>query len=174
MKRIWKEFIFDHLPIRVAGEGVYDPEYIGLFVVGEFDLTVRLKLPFGEPDVGLRYDGRQNALSEHFVWESRNARIEDVFVGGEHLLDLDRVNVLPASDDLIFVSTLELNKAVLVEPSEISGQMPPVAKLRGGLLRTIPIAAHDDRAMECKFADLAGRKRVTVFVDDLELHARRR
>ena len=66
---------------------------------------------------------------------SRDARVR-----GEHVLDLERVDVLAARDDHVVDATDDPEVAVVVEPARVARVVPAVAdRLRVGV-RTVPVA----------------------------------
>ena len=69
------------------------------------------------------------------------------------VLDLDAVDVLAAPDDHVLGPVGDEQEAVVVEVADVAGVQPAVDDRLGGGLGLVPVARHDDRALD---ADLAG------------------
>ena len=92
----------------------------------------------------------------------------------EHLLDLDRIDVLAAADQHVLLAVDDVAKALLVQFGEIAGFQPAVhERLRGGL-GLVPIAPHHVRSLGPQLADLAGRQRLARGADDAHVANRNR
>ena len=62
-----------------------------------------------------------------------------------------------------------VRKPLRVERAEIAGVQPAAAQRRRRRLRQVPVAGHDGVAAHHDFADLAGRQRPVVGIDDGDL-----
>ena len=95
-------------------------------------------------------------------------------MGVEELLDLARVDVLPAADDHVLDPAGDVDVAVGVHHRQVAGVHPAgrVDRL-GGLLRLVPVAEHHRVAAGAQLAGLAaGQRPPGLRVDDLDLDVR--
>ena len=77
----------------------------------------------------------------------------------EHLLDLDRVDVLSAAHDHVLDPVGQEEIALVVEVAAIAGAQPAVGgKRRGGLNRAIEVPGHHVRCPQPDLPDAMGRK----------------
>jgi hypothetical protein len=61
-------------------------------------------------------------------------------MAGEHVLDLERMDVLAAGDDHVVDATLDPEVAVLVDPAGVAGVVPAVPNRLLVGVRTVPVA----------------------------------
>src|SRR5690606_26436044 len=91
---------------------------------------------------------------------------------GEHVLDLERVDVVATADVHVGAAAGEHEVAAVVEAAEVGTRQPAVGRQhRGGLFRVAPVPAHYARPTDPHAADLAGRNRRPVGADQVDLHA---
>ena len=74
----------------------------------------------------------------------------------EAVLDLDAVDVLAAADDHVLGPVGDEQVAVVVEVADVAGVQPAVDDRRRRRLGLVPVARHDDRALDEDLAGLAG------------------
>src|SRR6516225_1472507 len=100
--------------------------------------------------------------------------VEDVGVGVEELLDLPRVDVLPAPDDHVLDPAGDVDVPVGVHHGQVAGVHPAGGVDRlGGLVRLVPVAEHHRVAAGAQLARLAARHgQPGVRVDQLDLEVR--
>ena len=110
-------------------------------------------------------------LAVLLVGDADHLHVLDVGVGVEELLDLARVDVLPAADDHVLDPADDVAVAVLAHLGEVAGVHPAVGvDGLGGLLGVVPVAEHHRVAAGAELAGLpaldglAGDR-----VDDLDL-----
>ena len=85
-------------------------------------------------------------------------------MAGEHVLDLDRMDVLAAADDHVVDATGDPEIAVRVDPAHVAGEVPALAqRLRVGVgtlpvpgERLVRVEARDDLALDARRGDLVG------------------
>jgi hypothetical protein len=116
----------------------------------------------------------EDLLAVPLVRYADHLHIGDLGVGVEELLDLARVDVLPASDDHVLDAADDLDVAVLAHHRQVAGvhPAPRVDRLRR-LLRFVPVAEHHAVAAGAQFARLTARPgHARHRVDDLDLDVR--
>ena len=92
----------------------------------------------------------------------------------QHLLDLDRVDVLAAGDDHVLLAVDERQIAVLAELAQVASEEPAVPDCVAGRVFHLPIADEDVVAADDELADLTSRKVLTELVGDPEVDQQRR
>ena len=85
-------------------------------------------------------------------------RLEHARVAVQDVLDLLRVDVLPAPDDHVLHPVDEHEVAVAVEVADIAGVQPAVVQRRVRLGRAVEVAAHDVGTAHEDLAGAAGRR----------------
>ena len=113
-------------------------------------------------------------FSPEIVGNTDNGDFEHRRVRGNHILNLDRVHVLRAGNDHVFLAVDQIQVPGRVEISDIAGMIPPAAQGFRRHIRLPPILLHDLRAAENHFADLADRHIVVVGIDHPKIDQRRR
>src|SRR5580692_6800667 len=84
-------------------------------------------------------------------------------------LDLGGGDVLAAGDDHVLLAVGEIEKAFVVEVTDVAGAEPVSEEGGLRLLRVLPVAARHLRSAQADFAVLAGGQAVAVIVADLDL-----
>ncbi|MND63791.1 hypothetical protein D3C80_551090 [compost metagenome] len=92
-------------------------------------------------------------------------------MAGNHVLDLCRVHVLAAADDHVLEAVDDVDVALLVHVSAVTGEQPAPAQGLGGFFGLVPVALHDVRAAHDDFAHGATGYFTALCVDDLDVHA---
>ena len=97
---------------------------------------------------------KAQGVSPHFVVGLGDDRgLHDLRMPVQHLLDLDRGNVLAAGDDDVLRAVLDLDIAVGVHDREVAGMEPAAGERLPGRFRVLQIALHDRVAAQQQFAD---------------------
>src|SRR5580692_8126874 len=104
----------EHLAARVTGEVVLDLEERGDLVGGQVPARVLAHRCLVEARVFLEDHVRANDLAPVLVRDADDSDSSDAGVGREHVLDLDRIDVLAAADDHVRFAAAEIEEAVLV------------------------------------------------------------
>src|SRR6185312_1321571 len=91
--------------------------------------------------------------------------------GIEDVLDLLRVDVLPAPDDQVLDPVDQGQIAVVVEPADITGVQPAAAQDLRRLLRPAEVAAHDVRPADDHLARLPGGQQPVSLVHHPDVDA---
>src|SRR6478736_7932299 len=104
-----------------------------------------------------RHEG-YGLLAEYPIWLPDDRSLEHPGMGVEDVLDLLRVDVLPAPDDQVLDPVDQGEVAVVVEPADVAGVQPSAAQRLGRLLPPAEVAAHDVRAADDHLAGLPGRQ----------------
>ena len=89
----------------------------------------------------------------------------DLRVGGQRLLDLDRIDVLAAGDDHLVVAAHHEQQSVAVDAADVAGDHVVSGErlsVAGGVAVESGVALHDDPS------DLVGAEHVVVVVELLE------
>ena len=88
----------------------------------------------------------------------------------QRLLDLPRVDVVPAADDQLLLPVDDEEVAVLIDPGQVPGAEPAVGDGGCGRVRLAPVALHDVVAADRDLADLALRHVGAGVIDGAHLH----
>ena len=88
---------------------------------GELGPHVRLHLVLRERGALAQYDEGLQAGSEVRVRDAHDSRVGDVLVLEQEILDLARKDVLAAGDDHVVVTSVDEQKSVFVEMSDVTG-----------------------------------------------------
>ena len=96
-------------------------------------------------------------------------RLADARVGGEHVLDLPRLDADAADLDLVVEPAGEVQEPVGVAAHAVAGAVPAVDELLRGRLRVVAVAAPDRRPAD---PQLAVVRRLPVLAHDPQLVAR--
>ena len=119
-----------------------------------------------------QHDERRQALAVLLVVDADHGGLGDIGMGRQHLLHLDRVDVLAAGDDHLVVAADHEKPPGLIQAADIAGRHEAVVEVfaprRRCNRRTAAGVAHED------LADLAGRHLGEVVVEDADLGAHRR
>src|SRR5207245_2424656 len=80
-----------------------------------------------------RDDDRDRGLAPPFVLPGYHGDVRDGRMGGQDVLDLGAVDVLPAGDDHVFLAVDDVQEALVVGPYQVAGVEPaPGEDLLGG------------------------------------------
>ena len=117
-------------------------------------------------DPGVGDDERDDALAPAVVGRADDRDLAHARVAREHVLDLERVDVLAARDDHVVDPADDPEVAVLVEPAEVAGEVPAVAeRLRVGVgpvpvagERLVGVEVAEDLALLAGRDDVVGRR----------------
>src|SRR5687768_18190730 len=83
---------------------------------------------------------------------------------GDDALDLVRVHVEARYEDHVFLAILDEHIALGIEPADIAGAQPLAHHDFRGLIRTIPITAHDLRTADTNLAHFVDAQVIAVIV----------
>ena len=120
------------------------------------------------------HDHRVDRLAPALVGDPEDRGLQHERVGVEGLLDLGAVHVLAAGDDHVLRAVEQEQVAVVVEAAHVAGPVPAVAQHRRGLLRLVPVAGHDVRALHGHLTGLTVGQRSAVGAADHDLDAHHR
>src|SRR6202051_1782150 len=81
-----------------------------------------------------------NRLSPLLVRDANNSHILDLGMSAKNLLDLGRIDILPAADDHVALAVGEIIAAFPVATGHVAGSTIRAAKRLSGLLWQVPIA----------------------------------
>jgi hypothetical protein len=118
-------------------------------------------------------DQRLRRLAPLRVGDADHRHLEDAGMTADDLLDLARVDVGAPADDHVLLAIGDEQIAILVEVADVAGVQPAAAQGLGRRLRLVPVALHHDVAAYHDLAELAGRARLVLVVDDAHAHRRR-
>ena len=105
-------------------------------------------LGFRDGGAGLELDERARRLAPPRVGLGDHRGGEHRGMAVEHVLDLERRDVLAARDDDVLGAVLDLEVAVGVHHGEVAGMEPAAGEGRLGGLRVLEVALHGDVAAE--------------------------
>jgi hypothetical protein len=144
-------------------------------------LKLASSAPTNAPQLGQRRrargipgdDERPADLAEYRVGHADHGRARDLRVAREEVLDLRRVDVVPAADEHLAPPAAETEVSRGVEDADVAGVDPSLRIDDGGRrVRVAPVAAHDGgRAHDDLARRVRGQRTVRV-VDDAQVYAR--
>jgi len=171
--------LFPHLELHdlardVDGEVVHEHDVPRDFVVGDLSLAELFYVLLGHGLTGFHLHPGAELFSVFHVRHPDNVDIRDLLVVVEELLDLARVNVLPATDHHVLEPANDLEVALLVHGAEIARVVPAVLVKRGmGGRGIVVITFHNAVAAGADLADLAERYDLAgLGINDLEFCVR--
>ena len=92
---------------------------------------------------GRRHDHGAHLLAHHLVGDAHRCRLADAGCGDERVLDLDRVDVLPAAVDHVLLAVDDVEQSVVVDARQIASVQPAFDERLGRGLGLVPVALHD-------------------------------
>src|SRR5262245_17372901 len=114
----------------------------------EVRAAMRDDLGFGHARVGFQLDERAGALAPLRIGLRDDCGREHRRMPVEHVLDLERGNVLSARDDDVLCAILDLDVAVRLHHRQIPGVEPAAGERLRGSGRVLQVALHRDVAAE--------------------------
>ena len=108
--------------------------------------------------IRLQRDEGAGRLAPFLVRLGDDRRLHHLRVAVQHLLDLERGNVLAARDDDVLRAVLDLDIAVGVHDREVAGVEPAAAERLAGRVRVLQIALHHRVAAQHHLADRRRRR----------------
>ena len=89
----------------------------------------------------------------------------------QEVLDLNRVDILSAGDDDIFLAVYQENESVRIQHCHVAGIQPAILQDFGSRFRIIEVLSHDTGTFDTEFADLPLLDFIAVLVSDHALPA---
>src|SRR5690606_22387956 len=157
----------EDLPGRIAGQPLQEDHVAGDLVPGEVRRDVALHLVRGESPSGgavpAEDDVGPQPLPELLVRNADDGGLLDGGMGGEEVLDLAGVDVLPAGHDHVVGAAVDVQPAALVEVAEVADRHQPADLL---LAAPAGVAAEPGRGVDEDAAGRAGRHGPAVVAED--------
>ena len=139
----------------MAAWQVVDEHHVArLFVAGQILPAVGDELIGSELGTRTGCHDRAHRLGVDVVSHADHRRFEHRRVAHDHILDLDRVDVLSAAFDHVLLPAGDEQRAVLDAPG-VAGTAPPTAERLGARLGLAPVLKRGARAADPDLADLA-------------------
>src|SRR6185369_567433 len=164
-------------PLQLAGGALRDlgeeHHLPGHLEVGEPTCAEVAELALGGRRSLSQHDGRRDLLSELVVWHGEGESLGHRGVRREHVVHLQRGELLAAAVDLLLDPTGEPEVALLVEDALVAGPEPAVPEgLRVGLGIRLVAGSHVGPA-DGDLAHLPARQLLPVLVEDRHLRPSR-
>ena len=110
------------------------------------------------------HDEGHHTLAPFFVGLADHRHVLHAGVAGQHVLDLDRVDVLAAADDHVVDAPGNPEVTLGVDPAHVAREVPALAQRPSVGVRTVPVSrerlvrfeARDDLALDAGLGDLVG------------------
>ncbi|MCY1358514.1 hypothetical protein D9M69_450500 [compost metagenome] len=119
----------------------------------------------------LENDYCMNGLAPFLAGNGNDRALRYVRMAGNGCLDLGGVHVLAAGDDHVLDAVADVDEAVLVHVTAVTGVHPPAAQHLGSGLRFIPVAEHHVRPAHNNLARSATRDLAVIPVDNTDFDA---
>ena len=124
-------------------------------------------------DARPKRDDRLHRLAPALVGHADDRGLGDRGMREEHVLDDAGIHVLAAGDDHVLDAVLDEQVAVVIDAPDVAGVQPSVGERLRGLVRALPIAAHQLRAAREDLAGFSSRPRRIACVGHSQLGRRR-
>ena len=106
------------------------------------------------------------------VWDADDRDLSYGGVGGENILDLNRIDVKATRDDHILTASDDGQIAILCLNPDVAGPVETVSKCIAGRSRVPPVFSHDLIALHEQFTRDPDRNVLSLLVDDRGDHPR--